>query len=206
MGKVLEMISRLVLVLALASAALSGCGGKAAALLAVPLQKALGQSAPAPGAVAAAKGPVLVASLPSQGRVLQLHILDRDGPVTTWATADGLQIMLRDGMLTQTRGLGMDMMSATVPSLAQITSMKGHNRSHHYLEGSDEPFRRDYSCVVEAGATDKDLPNARHLVETCTGPAGFITNHYWLQAGHLVKSKQWVSQGVGFAIMATGQQ
>ncbi len=206
MGKVLEMMSRLALVLALASGALSGCGGKAAALLAVPLQKALGQSAPAPGATAAARGPVLVASLPSQGRALQLHVLDRDGPVTTWATQDGLQIMLRDGMLIQTRGLGMDLMSATVPSLAQIAAMSGHNRSHFYLEGSDKPFRRDYTCVVEAGAADKNLPKARHLVETCDGPAGFITNHYWLEGGNLVTSKQWVSQGVGFAVMASGQQ
>ena len=206
MGKVLEMMARLILALALVSGLVSGCGGKAAAVLAVPLQAALGGTAAAPGSGAVAKGPSLLASLPAQGRVLQLYVLDRDGPVTTWATPDGLQIMLRDGMLIQTRGIGMDMMSATVPTLGQISAMSAHNRSHYFLEGSDTPFRRDYACTVAQGAADKALPNARHLVETCTGSAGFITNHYWLQGGKLLKSQQWVSQGVGYAVMANAPQ
>ncbi len=200
------MIGRLILALTLVSGTVSGCGGKATALLAVPVAAVLGRTAPAPGTGAAAKGPSLVASLPTQGRVLQLYVLDRDGPVTTWATPDGLQIMLRDGLLIQTRGLGFDLMSATVPSLGQIAAMTPHTRSHYYLEGSDTAFRRDYSCTVETGAADAALPKARHLVETCNGPAGFITNHYWMQGGKLVKSQQWVSQGIGYAVMANAPQ
>ena len=206
MGKVLEMIARLILALALVSGAVSGCGGKAAALLAGPMQSALGGTTATPGSGATAKGPSLVASFPSQGRVLQFYVLDRDGPVTTWATPGGLQMMLRDGMLIQTRGLGLDLMSATVPTLGQITAMTDHSRSHYYLAGSDNPFRRDYTCTVEQGPIDKVLPNARHLIETCNGKVGFITNYYWVQGGKLVKSQQWVSQGIGFAVMANAPQ
>ena len=63
MGKVLEMIGRLILALTLVSGTVSGCGGKATALLAVPVAAVLGRTAPAPGTGAAAKGPSLVASL-----------------------------------------------------------------------------------------------------------------------------------------------
>lgn len=202
MGKVLAMRAQLIAAVAVLGLCLAGCGNSTKMLMAVAVAKATGGAAPAAGAAGSGKGAQLVVALPSQGRSLQFSAIEHDGDVTTWATPDGLQVMLRDGMLIQTRGLGLDLMSAAVPSQSQILAGKSHSRLHYYLQGSDKSYRRDYSCDVAAGAQEPALPQARHLVETCNSDAGFITNEYYFVGKKLVLSKQWVSQGVGYAQIA----
>lgn len=189
--------------LILAGIGLAGCGANAKMLMAVAVAKATGGAPAAAGAAGSGKGEQLVVALPSQGRTLQLSAIEHDGNVTTWATPDGLQIMLRDGMIIQTRGLGLDLMSAAVPSRAQILGGKAHSRAHYYLAGSDDSFRRDYNCDVTQGAPEAALPQARHLVEACSSDAGTIANDYYFVGQRLVLSRQWVSQGVGYAQIAS---
>lgn len=204
MGKVLEMtlqpLSRLALGLCLC-ATLAGCAS--------PLVKAAMARAAGPSAVSAVKppkdSPQIYMTLVSRGIKFPMQLLDTQSNIKLWASTDGAQVALQDGILISTRGFGMDLMSAAVPSLAALAA--DHGRTHHYLDGADKPIRRSYDCTVAVAAKDENMPNSTHLQETCRSDAGKITNDYWFSEGkRLVKSRQWISQGVGYAIFDTAQQ
>ncbi len=201
MGKILEMMSQPTFRLALAlifCAALTGCG---APLVQVALARVSG-----PASVAVAKpakdSPQIAMTLVSRGIKFPLQQLDAQGDIRLWAAGDGAQVALRDGMLISTRGFGMDLMSAEVPSVAGLAG--DHGRVMHYLDGTDTPIRRTYHCSTSTVAPDDKMPGSAHLREVCIGDAGKITNDYWILSGNrLVKSRQWVSQGIGYAIFDT---
>ena len=214
MGKILEMmfqsmprltlpgtaLARLALTLTFC-AALTGCGA--------PLMQAALARASGPASVPVAKpvkdSPQIAMTLVSRGIKFPLQQLDAQGDIRLWAAGDGAQVALRDGMLIATRGFGMDLMSADVPSVAGLAG--DHGRIMHYLDGTDTPIRRNYRCSTSALAADDKMPNTTHLREVCISDAGKITNDYWVSAGNrLVKSRQWVSQGVGYAIFDTVDQ
>ena len=193
-------MSRLALGLTLC-AALAGCAS--------PLVKAAVARASGPTATAAVKpakgSPQITMTLVSRGIKFPLQLLDTQENIQLWTAADGAQVALKDGLVISTRGFGMDMMSADVPSVAGLAA--DHARTHHYLDGADTPIRRSYTCTVAAPANGENIPNTRHLQESCRSDAGKITNDYWISAGNrLVKSRQWISQGVGYAIFDTDGQ
>lgn len=204
MGTVLEMTLQLGFRLALGlslCAALAGCG---APLVQAALARAAGSSGAAvtkPGK----DGPQIAMTLVSRGIKFPLQQLDAQGNIRLWAAADGAQVALRDGVLISTRGFGMDLMSADVPTVAALVGGGAeHSRTHHYLDGADTPNRRSYTCSVAVAANDAKMPKTTHLQETCRSDAGRITNDYWLSGGNqIIKSRQWVSQGVGYAIFDT---
>lgn len=202
MGKVLEMMRnpmpRLVLGLCL-SAAMAGCGS--------PLVQAAVARASGPSATSAVKppkdSPQIAMTLVSRGIKFPLQLLDTQGNIRLWTAGDGAQVALQDGVLISTRGFGMDLMSADVPGVAAL--MADHSRTHHYLDGTDTPIRRNYACTVAAKPGDEKNPNTTHIQESCRSNAGKITNDFWISAqNRVVKSRQWISSGVGYAIFDTG--
>lgn len=201
MGKILEMtlqpMFRLFLALIL-SAALTGCG--------LPLVKGalsrVGGPTATPVTKPAKDSPQIAMTLVSRGIKFPMQQLDSQGNIVVWAAADGVQVALKDGVLISTRGFGMDLMSADVPTVAALSG--DHNRTHHYLDGTDRPIRRAYVCSTVAAAGGDAVPNTTHLQESCVSDAGSITNDFWISGGNrIVKSRQWVSQGVGYAIFDT---
>jgi len=206
MGKVLEMSARLTAVVLASTLALVGCGNGPAKDAFKPLQAVamrltgMGAAAVKAPAVKAGSGPALTLAVPTMGRQERLRLLDRDGDVAVWLGSDGSQYFLRSGVLIGTRGLGADLMSATVPSPADLARTPAeHLRAHHYLNGTDTSFVRNYRCTV-APAVEEKPSAAYHLIETCDSDVGRIENQYWLSRDlHVIKSLQWVSQGVGYA-------
>ena len=193
------MIARLAPVFGIMAFGLAGCG--AAPLAQAALARLSGVNS-APAAVQAPKvGPAIMVTLASRGVKFQMRPLKRDGNVTLWAAGDFSQLAMRDGILISTRGFGMDLMSADVPTVADLVGGAAmHKRTHHYLDGADSPIRRDYDCTTEPVAEDGPKTVAHHIREVCQSHIGRITNEYWIDSGlHVVKSRQWVSQGVGYA-------
>ena len=175
---------------------LAGCGS--------PLLKAgLSRFAGTPGTATvqpAAGAPEIWLTLPQRGVKFSMSLLERDGPVSVWAAKDGSQVALRNGFLISTRGFGRDLMSAEAPSVATLASGQPHQRSYFDLDGTDTTIRHSFTCTVEAGDKAAEVPGTRHLIEACAAEIGTIRNEFWVDsAGSLRKSKQWVSQGVGYA-------
>ena len=156
--------------------------------------KLLGSPAP-PAVKPAAGAPQIWLTLVSRGIKFPMsQVSARDG-VTIYASKDGAQVFLRNGILVGTRGLGRDLMSADAPTPAALRAGAPHQRSYYDLDGTDTTIRHVFTCTVE-----RDPAAGNAVAEACTADIGTIRNQYWFDsAGGLIKSRQWVSQGVGYA-------
>jgi hypothetical protein len=143
--------------------------------------------------------PILRAVIASRGADALLTATDQKGDVTTWSTTDGTAFTLRNGVLIQTRGLGADLMSAQVPSVAQLSQNGGtHQRVYYFLGQDDQTTRRTYDCnVTEVGRETIVIFErghvVRHVTEVCLRPQGKVTNEFWIEGSTVRKSRQWVS-------------
>jgi hypothetical protein len=151
-----------------------------------------------------AGAPVLRAKIPARQNDAFLTILESRDDVVVWTTSGGITFALRNGVVIQTRGLGPDLMSSTVPSVGQLLQDGGtHQRQYFFLGPNDQPTRRTYDCTVASlGADDIEIMGRAHRVvrttEECTRPqSGKITNEYWIEGRTIRKSKQWISALVG---------
>lgn len=148
--------------------------------------------------------PILRAVIASRGADALVTITDDKGEVVTWSTTDGTSFSLRNGILIQTRGLGPDLMSAQVPTVAMLSQPGGtHQRLYFFLGQEDQTTRRTYDCTVEVkGRTTIEIFSRSHAVthvtETCTRPQGKITNEFWIEGSSVRKSRQWASGLTGY--------
>lgn len=148
--------------------------------------------------------PMILASIEGGVR-LYLVPIAQNGNVETWSTTDDRTLSFRDGVLVATRGLGPDIMQASVPSRAQLQIDGGkHSRSYYYLDGNDKSQRVDFDCSVQDLGMDQIVVvamqhTARHMKESCTGNGGIFANEYWFESGGKVrKSKELIGTGVGY--------
>ena len=174
-----------------AVAALAACN---AAVMKTAASKVLGPST-TPAVKPVAGAPQIWLTLVSRGIKFPMTQIDQREGVTIYASTDGAQVFLRNGILIGTRGLGRDLMSADAPTPAALRAGHAHQRSYYDLDGTDTTIRHLFTCKVERDAAD---PNA--IAEACAADIGTIRNQYWFNsAGSVSKSRQWVSQGVGYA-------
>jgi len=147
--------------------------------------------------------PILRTVVPSRGLDGFLTISDQKGAVVTWTTTDGATFSLRDGVLIQTRGLGPDLMSAEVPSVAALATAGGtHQRVYYFLGADDQGTRRTYDCTIKVIGPDRIEVFGRthattHVEETCARTYGSIKNDFWIEGAKIRQSRQWVSAGIG---------
>ncbi|MGL4237455.1 YjbF family lipoprotein [Tabrizicola sp.] len=133
-----------------------------------------------------------------------LTISDAKDDVVTWATSDGVTFSLRNGVLIQTRGLGADLMSADVPSVAQLKTAGGtHQRVYFFLGDDDRGTRRTYDCTTSVvGRETIEIVGRSHKVthvsEVCARGNTQITNEYWIEGASIRKSRQWVSGQISY--------
>ena len=158
--------------------------------------------------IRALKVPILMFGLPSRKARLAMATDGHNGDVVTWRAADGSTVSLRSGVVVATRGAGSDLMSAAVPSLAQLESGSGTvERRYYYLNGLDQSVALTFTCQLQdLGAESIDVVELRytvhHVAETCSGDAPTFTNDYWIGPNHVMrKSKQWLGKTLGYAVI-----
>ncbi|UWR26529.1 YjbF family lipoprotein [Sulfitobacter sp. S223] len=133
------------------------------------------------------------------------------GTVEVWNSTDNAQIILRNGVLVGTRGIGSDIIAAdadmTIRALQAGATTSGTRR---YTISDGDVTTTDYvfSCNVrnmggERISVANQLFDTRHMREDCVGgpqQAVRLSNDYWVQPGSglVRKSRQWVSPSAGF--------
>lgn len=148
--------------------------------------------------------PILRAVIPARGADALVTITDNKGEVVTWSTTDGTSFSLRNGVLIQTRGLGPDLMSAQVPTVAMLSQDGGtHPRLYFFLGPEDKTTRRTYECSVAVVGREtieifQRSHATTHVTETCVRPQGKVTNEFWIEGGTVRKSRQWASGLTGY--------
>jgi hypothetical protein len=147
--------------------------------------------------------PILRVTSKALGQDGFLTISDAKADVVTWATSDGVTFSLRNGVLIQTRGLGADLMSAQVPSVAQLSTPGGtHQRIYFFLGPDDGATRRTYDCATTLVGRETIEVIGRshpvtHMTEVCARGNTQITNEYWIEGASVRKSIQWTSVQMG---------
>ncbi len=161
-------------------------------------------AAPVGRAELAAYGkPILRVQSKALGQDGFLTIVDAKENVVTWTAQGQANFSLRDGVLIQTRGLGSDLMSAQVPSLAQLKSGASYERVYYFLGPDDIGTRRTYDCTTATiGRETIEVVGkthaTTHVTETCTRQNGKVTNDYWIEGNTVRKSRQWASNAVTY--------
>ncbi len=185
---------------------LGGCGNPILGKLAT---SAVGISPSAPQVQPAAGAPAIWLTLPNKGVKFAMGLLESRDGVNIYASPDGTQVFLRDGMIIATRGFGPDLMSSEAPAMATVLSQTPHRRVMFQLDGTDTMQSEVFNCRVQptapkpgAGAQTEGASTVVMLDEICENPLRTIRNQYTLgRVGTVVKSRQWVTKGVGYAIV-----
>lgn len=195
MGPVLEMI-RWMIPLA-ASVLLSGCAQ-------LGLFGLAGSSEVVIPATERATMFVAVPALNARGVVTQSA---RNGDVVTWRTSDNTTMSFEQGVVVSTRGLGDDLMGADIGhTLAALRGGAGDwgPRLNGYMNGEYQPYFMTFQCRRTATRSDVvQIAGAAigttRTDEVCLNDERQIENTYWRNGnGQMVKSRQWVSPGVGY--------
>lgn len=156
---------------------------------------------------------LLLVSIESSGNKALLAPFSRrtdplPGAITVWRAGDGAQVVLRNGVLTGTRGVGNDLASADVAFT--VAALQGHAASQgprsHYLRRDDHTQARlSLNCTItDLGPTTLTIVEkpfrTRHLRESCVHPTGQVENEYWIELsdGAVRKSRQWAGPELGY--------
>ena len=149
--------------------------------------------------------PILLVKVPKLGTQGYLGVYGTNRDVVTWSTTDHTTISLRNGLVTATRGLPGDLMSASLPTVADIRAGSGAvARTHYYLDGLDQTTPVVFRCIMaDAGPASIDVVqlsyNTRHYTESCTGGNDTFTNEYWFDGKNVLRqSRQWVGKLSGY--------
>ncbi len=176
-----------------------------AVLAKAPQQPSAGPAPAEIGRAAIDQGgnPLLRVRLDRTAAVALLGKLSEGAGVVSWATVDGLTLHLRQGVVLASRGFGNDLMSALVPSPAQLASGEGHERQHFYLFGGEQEVRRTYTCTMsdigrETIVIVELAYSVTHRIEACSADGQSFQNHFWFDGrGKIRQSTQWISPDVG---------
>lgn len=154
------------------------------------------------GLLASSEEPVVVTAKEGDAATASALVrIEQNGAYDTYATGQRQTMTLRGGMLTATRGLGNDLMSADIDAVQALVRARkdgGAPRRMRYLDGENRTFEFRFDCAVQVGAV-QTVPRATggeqrltRITERCTSPSRSITNTYMVDAtGHVMASSQW---------------
>ncbi|EAP77792.1 YjbF family lipoprotein [Roseovarius nubinhibens] len=159
-------------------------------------------SAEAAAALQRTDARVILISLPSVEVTTVMQKLEQNGAYETYGTADRRSLTLRNGMLTASRSIGSDLMSADVTEALRLVSARRAGqavRVYRHLDGENLTVATRMRCDIRTGGTSQMAvgeinATVTKVIESCTGEAQSFENIYQVDgAGRILASKQWLS-------------
>jgi Group 4 capsule polysaccharide lipoprotein gfcB, YjbF len=136
------------------------------------------------------------------------------GQITVWRTVDNSELVVRNGVLIATRGLGGDILSSTVQVDDDTPGPAGSGEKIMTIRALDnKAIRLALVCELsDLGPETIEIIElrhpTRHLRETCTGGVaadgtgtpGRVVNDYWVDSrnGLVWQSRQWAGPQIGY--------
>lgn len=129
------------------------------------------------------------------------------GDVTIWAAGDSAQLVMRQGLVTATRGIGRDLASSDyTATLAALSQGSGQTTRRLFVrndEGGQDQLTMQ--CQMQSlGTARLDIVERSyttlHLRDTCRVDQAEIVNDYWIdqKAGLIRQSRQWLGPELGY--------
>jgi hypothetical protein len=154
--------------------------------------------------------PYAMVGVERRGAYASMTLAGQNRSYDSWVTSDGAGIVLQNDILTGTKGLGADLVTADPGRLAALlpAGSGATDRVHTYLNGEGRSFRISYRCTLTAQG-DETITiigksyATRVVTETCDSDEESFENRYWIgrSDGVMWQSRQWVSGGIGHVLL-----
>ncbi len=158
-------------------------------------------------ALAATDGKVMLVVVENTTSLAVLGVAQINGEYETWETSTREALTFKHGVLVATRGLGDDLMAARADAVIALITARREGRArrdYQFLTGKGETNNLTVECQVLLGGSERvkigeiDV-QTRSIAEICTNGSLEIKNLYWVDGqGRVIKSRQWVSAGIGY--------
>lgn len=138
-------------------------------------------------------GPLILVGLESQGRTQVLAMTGENQGKRTYMTESMEGLILRDGMVLGTRGLGNDLSVAEPGTEPLIRARRAGTapRLMRFWGGDGQEHTQAFTCTVE--------PGPERVTETCSAGQARFENRYIVgPGGALSVSRQWLGSGLGY--------
>ena len=158
--------------------------------------------------------PLLVVTIESSKQGGRLLLENSVNDVETWLSADMSALMIQNGIIRGTRGVGSELFASDIsePMNLILSGNTGYSdRFTSNLGGDDRIRTRTYRCLVETKGSDVinleiGRVATRVMTEDCKSMDQSFTNTYWVSSttGAIVQSRQWAGDEVGYMITQVG--
>ncbi|MFC0200678.1 YjbF family lipoprotein [Paracoccus rhizosphaerae] len=144
-------------------------------------------------------GPLIQVGFEGLGRTQVLALAGQNGAMRTYMTPSEEAVILRNGMLVGTRGLGRDLSVAEPGTEGLIRAGQGGRatRVMRYLSGDGLERPLQFDCTTAPG------PKPGVIIETCEGHGATFQNNFLVQNGQIPVSRQWAGPGLGYVTIQT---
>lgn len=144
-------------------------------------------------------GPLVMIGFENLSRTQVMAMTGQNRNMRTYMAPSKESVILRDGMLVGTRGLGNDLSVAESTTEGLIRAGRpgqGQRVLRIYSgDGTERPLTFD--CTVGPG------PNQGVIVESCQGHGATFQNSYMPQGGQIAVSRQWAGPKLGYLTVQT---
>lgn len=140
-------------------------------------------------------GPLILVGLEKPAAKNQVMAMTgQNGAMRTYMTPNEQAIILRNGLLVGTRGLGNDLSVAEPQTEALIHAGRSGpgQRVMRYYTGDGVETPLSFDCTTGPG------PKPGVVVEDCSGHGTKFQNSYISQGGQIQVSRQWVGPALGY--------
>lgn len=121
----------------------------------------------------------------------------------TYQGVDAIALTLQNGVLIATRGYSDDLMQSDMSGLqAALKRGQGtYDKSMSYLTSQDRFRTLTFRCELRDAGRERIVilgktHQTRRLQETCITGTRQIDNTYWMDGPGMVRSRQWVADGI----------
>ena len=154
----------------------------------------------------------LLVTAPRLGQTTVMLFEQQNGPYRTFRGANNTSVTMKSGIVTETRGMGVDLMAQalTQPESGLFTTgsfPKDVARVQRHLDGENHLQSAEFLCVIERkGREDMTIIDKKHATtlfeETCRNSSRAFLNRYWVGVGTgtVWQSQQAISSASGHVI------
>ena len=87
-----------------------------------------------------------------------------------------------------------------MPTTPTLLEGRVHQRTYFDMDGTDTMIAHVFTCTTTLKEAKDNVFGSTHVVEKCRGDLGTIENTFLILAdGSVLKSRQWISKGIGYA-------
>lgn len=139
-------------------------------------------------------GPLILVGFESLDRNQVMAMTGQNGSMRTYMTPAEEALILRNGMVIGTRGLGNDLSTTEAGTEALIHAGRAGQaqRVMRYFSGDGLERPLEFDCSTAPG------PKPGVVVESCAGHGAKFQNNYLPQGGQIPVSRQWLGPKLGY--------